>query len=96
MIKSDVKPDKWAAVETKLHQLWNSAKELFGAEESVEIVDDASIFLLRLFLDQKIAMIKHTTEMRKIFGQFTNQQVNKICTVSRSLLFYFLVALFYL
>lgn len=85
VIKNEAHKENWQKVEAQLVQLWKSAKELFGTEEPVEVVDDSCIFLIRLFLDQKIAMLKHTSEMRKVFGNFSNQQVNKICGVSKFL-----------
>lgn len=82
VIKQEVGESNWVIVDKKLNELCKSAKELVGTEESIDVIDDACIYLLRLFLDQKIVMLKHTAEMKKIFGQFSNQLVNQICAVS--------------
>ena len=81
-IKNETSPDKWPLLESKLNELWNFSKELIGTEETTDMIDDGTIFLLRLFLDQKIVLLKHTSEMKKIFGPFSNQLATKICNVS--------------
>lgn len=81
-IKNESPSDKWPFLEPQLNELWNLSKELIGTEETTDMVDDGTIFLLRLFLDQKIVLLKHTSEMKKIFGPFSNQLANKICNVS--------------
>lgn len=50
-----------------------------GQEENSEIVDDAALFLLNLFLDVKIPMMSHLSAMKMIFGPVTTQSANKIC-----------------
>lgn len=62
-----------------LNELWSMTRDLIGDEENSEIVDDAALFLLNLFLDVKIALMSHLSEMKKIFGPVTTQTANKIC-----------------
>uniref|UniRef100_A0A336MI52 CSON001544 protein n=1 Tax=Culicoides sonorensis TaxID=179676 RepID=A0A336MI52_CULSO len=81
LVKNETHPDKVGALNAKLHEVWNLSKELIGSEESPEVIDDAAVFLVRLFLDQKLVLLKHLTEMKKIFGPFSNQLANKICKV---------------
>lgn len=83
LIKSELRDDvKWSGVDEKLRDLWKLSRELVGSEESSDVIDDACLYLLRLFLDQKIVMLKHMTDVKKIFGQVTSQLANKICAVS--------------
>lgn len=65
-----------------LSSLRSSTEELIGNEENVELIDEASIFLLRLFLNEKIVMMKHLSQMKKMFGQIQTSVANKICSVS--------------
>lgn len=67
-----------------LSSLRSSTVELIGNEENVELLDEASIFLLRLFLNEKIVMMKHLSQMKKMFGQIQTSVANKICSVSSS------------
>lgn len=50
-----------------------------GTEENSDIIDDAVIYLLRLFLDENIVMMKHLSDLKKIFGVVSTQTANKIC-----------------
>ena len=54
----------------------------------MELVDELSIFLLRLFLYQKIVVLKHVTQMKTYFGDVTHKQATKVCNVSHSYLIY--------
>lgn len=85
LMKNETSPEKYTRLEEKMQELWNLSKELVGSEESTEVIDDAAVFLTRLFLDQKLVLLKHTSEMKKIFGPFSNQLANKICKVSENL-----------
>lgn len=51
-------------------------------EENCEIVDDATIYFLKMFLDSEIVMVKDLTQIRQMFGEVTSNSVNKIRTVS--------------
>lgn len=48
----------------------------------MELLDELSIFLLRLFLYQKVVMLKHVTQMKTFFGDVTHKQATKVCNVS--------------
>lgn len=63
----------------KLRELWSHCREMLGTEENAVLVDEAAIFILRLFLDQKIVMLKHTSRIKKMFGQVPNSLINKMC-----------------
>ncbi|KXJ73287.1 hypothetical protein RP20_CCG016160 [Aedes albopictus] len=65
----------------QLRELWNHCREMIGGEENAVLVDEAAIFILRLFLDQKIVMLKHTSRIKKMFGQVPNALINKMCTL---------------
>lgn len=81
LVKNETVPDKCGDLQRQMQELWNLSKEIVGSEESSEVIDDAAVFLLRLFLDQKLVLLKHLSEMKKIFGPFSNQLANKICKV---------------
>lgn len=82
LVKNETVPDKFGVLDSKMQELWNLSKEIVGSEEATEVIDDAAVFLMRLFLDQKLVLLKHLSEMKKIFGPFSNQLANKICKVS--------------
>lgn len=88
VVKSEVDTATWPIIDTNLRELWKLARDLVGSEESTDVADDACLFLLRLFLDQKIVMLKHMSELKKIFGQVSNQLACKICMVRVFFLFY--------
>lgn len=76
-----VSSESRAIVQKHLQSLWTLARNLIGSDESGEIVDDSAIYLLRLFLNVNIVMVKHLTELKKIFGNITSQSANKICSL---------------
>lgn len=55
-----------------------------GTEENSEIIDDAAIHLLRMFIDANVVMVKHLTQIKKMFGAVATDLVNKIYSVSRA------------
>lgn len=65
-------------VEKSLHELWLLTKELTGNEEASQLIDDLSIFLLRLFLKQSHVMNKHVAQMKTFFGDVTSKQSSQI------------------
>ncbi|XP_077300347.1 activating signal cointegrator 1 complex subunit obelus [Arctopsyche grandis] len=65
----------------KLKLLRSTTEELVGSEQPQEIVDDASVFLLRLFFNEHIVMLKHLSEMKQMFGKVTSAAANKICEI---------------
>lgn len=76
-------------VEKSLHQLWLVTKELTSCEESTQLIDDLSIFLLRTFLNQTHVLNKHTAQLKTFFGEVNKKQSQNIlqlvCTVSKNL-----------
>lgn len=66
------------SIDKLLHELWNQTKELAGSEESMELINDLSVFLLRLFLNMKNVQVKHIAEMKKSFGDVTMKQANRV------------------
>lgn len=58
------------------------AAKLLGEEQSEEMVEDAAVLVLRMFLDHDIVMLKHLTQLRQLFGTVTSVTANKICQVS--------------
>lgn len=73
-------------VEKKMQELWLKTKELTGGEEKMELMDEISIFLLKLFLDHKLVMLKHMSQLKEVFGNISSNQANKICQVIHSLI----------
>ncbi|XP_055550848.1 activating signal cointegrator 1 complex subunit 3 [Wyeomyia smithii] len=65
----------------QLRELWNYCREMLGSEENPILIDEAAMFILRLFLDQKIVMLKHTSRIKKMFGQVPNALISKMCTL---------------
>lgn len=65
-------------VEKSLHELWLLTKDLTSSEESTQLIDDLSVFLLRLFLRQNHVLNKHIAQMKTFFGEVTSKQTNKI------------------
>lgn len=69
---------KVSEVEKSLHELWLLTKELTSGEESSQLIDDLTIFLLRLFLNQKHVMNKHIAQMKTFFGDVSSKQTTRI------------------
>ncbi|GAB0096726.1 activating signal cointegrator 1 complex subunit 3 [Sergentomyia squamirostris] len=68
-----------------LQNLWKKIKELLGPEEPPEIVDDATIFILKLFFKEDRVSMEHISEMRVIFGTVTNQTGSIIFEIIKDL-----------
>lgn len=64
-----------------LKELKTSSKTLTG-DQSDEVIDDAAVLCLRMFLDQDIVMLKHLAQLRQMFGTVQSSTVNTICEVS--------------
>lgn len=64
-----------------LGNLKESCKLLTG-DQPDEVIEDATVLALRMFLDQDIVMLKHLTSLRQTFGSVTSSTANKICQVS--------------
>ena len=78
VLKNVSDQQKTADVEKSLHQLWMLTKDLTSSEESTQLIDDLSIFLLRIFLNQTHVLNKHTAQMKNFFGDVTKKQSNHI------------------
>lgn len=64
-----------------LKELKESCKSLTG-EQSDEVIEDAAILCLRMFVDQDIVMLKHLSQLRQLFGMVQSTTVNNIFDVS--------------
>lgn len=65
-------------IDKKLHDLWVKTKDLTHGEETTDLVDELSVFLLRLFLNQRNVLTKHIAQMKNFFGEISNKQANDI------------------
>lgn len=65
-----------------LKSLKEAAKAVAGDDQPDEVVEDAAVMLLRMFLDQDIVMLKNLSELRQTFGPVTSSAANKCCEVS--------------
>ncbi|CAH2054677.1 unnamed protein product, partial [Iphiclides podalirius] len=63
-----------------LNDLKESCKVLTG-DQPDEMVEDAAVLTLRMFLDQDIVMLKHLSQLRQTFGTVLSSTANKICEV---------------
>lgn len=64
-----------------LQSLWNLTREMIGSEENANLIDEAAIYILRLFLDVRVVMMKHLSELKSMFGTVISQTANKMCSV---------------
>ncbi|XP_055382886.1 activating signal cointegrator 1 complex subunit 3 [Condylostylus longicornis] len=64
-----------------LQKLWVMTREMIGNDESSEVINDAAVFILTLFLDVKIVMNKHINILKNMFGTILPQLANKMCSV---------------
>lgn len=63
-----------------LRQLKDACKLLTG-DQPDDIIEDAAVLTLRMFLDQDIVMLKHLSQLRQTFGSAASTTVNKICEI---------------
>uniref|UniRef100_A0A182NQQ9 Activating signal cointegrator 1 complex subunit 3 n=1 Tax=Anopheles dirus TaxID=7168 RepID=A0A182NQQ9_9DIPT len=80
-INSNVDQKLGGVLSKQLRDLWEMSRGMVGSEENAELVDEAAILVLRLFLDQKVVMMKHSTKLKKMFGQVPNALINKMCSL---------------
>uniref|UniRef100_A0A182QHM2 Activating signal cointegrator 1 complex subunit 3 n=1 Tax=Anopheles farauti TaxID=69004 RepID=A0A182QHM2_9DIPT len=80
-INRKMDPKLGGVLSKQLRDLWEMSREMVGSEENAELVDEAAILVLRLFLDQKVVMMKHSTKLKKMFGQVPNALINKMCAL---------------
>lgn len=78
MLKNVEDKKKVPDVEKSLHELWLLTKDLTSSEESTQLIDDLSVFLLRLFMRQNHVLNKHIAQIKSFFGDVTSKQTNKI------------------
>lgn len=65
----------------KLFPQLKEACKLLTGDQSDEIIEDAAVLTLRMFLDQDIVMLKHMSQLRQTFGTVLSATANKICEV---------------
>ncbi|KAJ8709095.1 hypothetical protein PYW07_008921 [Mythimna separata] len=65
----------------KLFPQLKDACKLLTGDQPDEIIEDATVLSLRLFLDQDIVMLKHLSQLRQTFGTVTSATANKICEI---------------
>ncbi|KAL0868583.1 hypothetical protein ABMA27_008049 [Loxostege sticticalis] len=76
-------PDSEDKLKT-LSLLKDACKQLTG-DQPDEIIEDAAVMALRMFLEQDIVMLKHLNQLRQTFGTVTSVVANKICQIVTSL-----------
>lgn len=64
-----------------LDELKESCKLLTG-DHPDEIIEDAAVLTLRMFIDHDIVMLKHLSQLRQMFGTVVSSTANKICQVT--------------
>lgn len=52
-----------------------------GGEQSKETVDEAAVFLLRLFLCENLVSRKHLLMLKQMFGSVSSNLASKVCQV---------------
>ncbi|XP_021913277.1 activating signal cointegrator 1 complex subunit 3 isoform X2 [Zootermopsis nevadensis] len=62
-----------------LHCLRTLAVDLTGGEQSKETVDEAAVFLLRLFLCESLVSQKHLLMLKQMFGSVSSNLAAKVC-----------------
>lgn len=61
-----------------MNQLRNMAVDVAGGDQSKEIVDEAAVFLLALFLRERIVLHKHQLLLKQMFGAVSLHTSNKV------------------
>lgn len=64
-----------------LEQLKESCR-LLTEDASNDMMEDAAVFTLRMFLDHDIVMLKHLSQLKQMFGNVVSSTANKICQVN--------------
>ncbi|XP_039287809.1 activating signal cointegrator 1 complex subunit 3-like [Nilaparvata lugens] len=62
-----------------LHSIRSLAGQLSGNDQSKEVVDEATIFLIRLFYGERIVLNRHLMLLRQMFGLVTQNFADNIC-----------------
>lgn len=63
-----------------LQKLKEECKQL-TVDQSDDVIEDATVLSLRMFLDQDIVMLKHLSQLRQAFGSVQTSTANRICQV---------------
>uniref|UniRef100_A0A1B0CDX6 U5 small nuclear ribonucleoprotein 200 kDa helicase n=1 Tax=Lutzomyia longipalpis TaxID=7200 RepID=A0A1B0CDX6_LUTLO len=66
-----------------LQNLWRKTKELLGPEEPPEVVNDATMYILKLLFGETKTSVMHVNEMRRIFGVLSHQSAQSLFEISR-------------
>lgn len=66
----------------KLFDDLKTASKLLTGDQPDDIIEDAAVLTLRMFLDQDIVMLKNLSQLRQTFGTVVAATANKICQVS--------------
>ncbi|XP_063379753.1 activating signal cointegrator 1 complex subunit 3 [Cydia fagiglandana] len=69
------------SVDLKLLDNLKEACKLLTGDQPDDIIEDAAVLTLRMFLDQDIVMLKHLTQLRQTFGTVISSTANKICEI---------------
>ncbi|XP_035776945.1 activating signal cointegrator 1 complex subunit 3-like [Anopheles albimanus] len=80
-INDKLNPKQSGVLLKQLRDLWELSREMVGSEENTELIDEAAITVLRMFIDQKVVLVKHSSQLKKIFGPVANALLNKMCTL---------------
>ncbi|XP_072153378.1 activating signal cointegrator 1 complex subunit 3 isoform X4 [Bemisia tabaci] len=65
-------------VAENLEKLLGDVKELMGDDEVMEVVEDATIFVLKLFMNESAMLMKHAMNLKKLFGPISFQQSSRL------------------
>ncbi|XP_061729195.1 activating signal cointegrator 1 complex subunit 3 isoform X1 [Cydia pomonella] len=68
-------------VDIKLLDNLKEACKLLTGDQPDDVIEDAAVLTLRMFLDQDIVMLKHLTQLRQTFGTVISSTANKICEI---------------
>ncbi|KAG5681795.1 hypothetical protein PVAND_011203 [Polypedilum vanderplanki] len=63
-------------IEKKLHELWTKIKDTTNGEESSDLIDDLTLFVFSIFLNQKNVLTKHQAQLKKFFGEINSKQTH--------------------
>jgi len=69
-------------LEKALRDLWLQAKEMTNGEETVELIDDLTVFIMKLFLRQKLVSSRNLAQLKTFFGDVSNKSAQHVCQVT--------------
>lgn len=73
-------------VKNLFHELGIHAKTIVGSESSTEVIDETSVFLLRLFSKCNIIGTKQNQKLREAFGTFPYSSAREAFTVVKKII----------